>query len=193
MKTTNKYKNNKELKLNNNNQKILNLPNFITLSRIVFSFSLLFIEKYNPLFLTVYSICGLTDILDGFIARKTKTESKFGARFDSISDFIFFMIMFIVMFDVLLKHTVLIIIVFVVRILSFVIVIKKFNEFTFLHTYFNKLTGLLLFLSPFFMNFINVNKIMNSIGGIALLSAIEELLIVIQAKKLDLNKKSIFN
>ena len=34
---------------------------------------------------------------------------------------------------------------------------------------------------------------MNSIGGIALLSAIEELLIVIQAKKLDLNKKSIFN
>ena len=135
----------------------------------------------------------MTDILDGFIARKTKTESKFGARFDSISDFIFFMIMFIVMFDVLLKYIVLIIIVFVVRILSFVIVIKKFNEFTFLHTYFNKLTGLLLFLSPFFMNFINVNKIKNSIGGIALLSAIEELLIVIQAKKLDLNKKSIFN
>ena len=192
MKTTNKYKNKKVLNLYNN-QKLLSLPNLITLSRIVLSIGLLFIEKYCLLFLTVYSICGFTDILDGYIARKTKTESKFGARLDSTSDLIFCGIMFIIMFDVLLNHIALIIIISTVRILSFIIVIKKFNEFTFLHTYLNKLTGLLLFLSPFFMNFVDANKAMNFIGGIAFISAIEELLIVIESKRLDLNKKSLFN
>ena len=32
---------------------------------------------------------GLTDMVDGTIARKTNTDSKFGARRDSVADFIF--------------------------------------------------------------------------------------------------------
>ena len=56
MKTTNKYKNKKVLNLYNN-QKLL-----------------LFIEKYSLLFLTVYSICGFTDILDGYISKKNKNR-----------------------------------------------------------------------------------------------------------------------
>ena len=190
MKTTKKYQNHKK---SFNNQKILNLANVITFSRIILSFSLLFIEKYNPLFLTIYSICGLTDILDGYVARKTKTESKLGARLDSISDFLFFIIMFIIMFDTFLKHIAYIIIISLVRMISFIIVIKKYNEFTFLHTYSNKLTGFLLFLSPFFMKSIILDKVMNIIGSIALISSIEELIIAIKSEKLDLNKKSLFN
>ena len=73
MKTTNKYKNKKVLNLYNN-QKLLSLPNLITLSRIVLSIGLLFIEKYCLLFLTVYSICGFTDILDGYISKKNKNR-----------------------------------------------------------------------------------------------------------------------
>ena len=183
---------NKNHRKSYNEQNILNLANAITLSRIVLSFSLLFIEKYSPLFFTVYFICGFTDVLDGYVARKTKTESKFGARLDSISDFLFFIIMFIIMLEVFFQYIKLIVIISLVRILSLIIVIKKY-EFTFLHTYSNKFTGLILFLSPFFMNLVGVNKTMNTIGGIALYSTIEELIIVITSKKLDLNKKSIFN
>ena len=66
-----------------------NLANIITLSRIILSIFLLFIEKNSLIFLSIYSICGLTDILDGYVARKTKTESQFGAKLDTFSDFYF--------------------------------------------------------------------------------------------------------
>ena len=66
------------------------MANVITLMRIGLAISLLFIRKYSPLFLILYSICGFTDILDGYIARKTRTESKFGAKLDTIADLLFF-------------------------------------------------------------------------------------------------------
>ena len=172
------------------------MANVITLIRIGLAISLLFIRKYSPLFLILYSICGFTDILDGYIARKTKTESNFGAKLDTISDLLFFIAMFIIMFDILLKDIVciiFIIIILLIRILSIIIVLKKYNKFAILHTYTNKLTGLLLFFVPFFIYLDGTNIVMYIIGVIALLSSIEELAINIKSKKLDLNKKSIFN
>ena len=172
------------------------MANVITLIRIGLAISLLFIRKYNSLFLILYSICGFTDILDGYIARKTKTESNFGARLDTIADLLFFVVMFIIMFDIFFKDIVciiLIVIILLIRILSIIIVLKKYNKFAILHTYTNKLTGLLLFFIPSFMNFNNANMTVYIIGIIALLSSIEELTINIKSKKLDLNKKSIFN
>lgn len=172
------------------------MANFITLIRIFLAICLLFIRKYSPLFLILYSICGFTDILDGYIARKTKTESNFGAKLDTISDLLFFIVMFIIMFDIFLKDTicmVFIIIILLIRILSIIIVLKKYNKFAILHTYINKLTGLILFFIPFFIYLDGANIVMYIIGVIALLSSIEELAINIKSKKLDLNKKSIFN
>lgn len=172
------------------------MANVITSMRIGLAIRLLFIRKYSPLFLILYSICGFTDILDGYIARKTKTESNFGARLDTIADLLFFVVMFIIMFDIFFKDIVCIIfivIILLIRILSIIIVLKKYNKFAILHTYTNKLTGLLLFFIPYFMNFNNANMTVYIIGIIALLSSIEELTINIKSKKLDLNKKSIFN
>ena len=172
------------------------MANIITLIRIVLAISLLLIKKYSPPFLIVYSICGFTDILDGYIARKTKTESNLGAKLDTISDLLFFIVMFIIMFDIFFKDIVcimFIIIILLIRILSIIIVLKKYNKFAILHTYTNKLTGLLLFFIPYFMNLNGANIIVYIIGVIALISSIEELAINIKSKKLDLNKKSIFN
>ena len=172
------------------------MANVITLIRIILAISLLFIRKYSPAFLIVYTICGFTDILDGYIARKTKTESNFGAKLDTTSDLLFFIIMFIIMFDILLKDIIciiFIIIILIVRILSIITVLKKHNKFAILHTYTNKLTGLLLFFIPYFIYLNCANILMYIIGVIALLSSIEELIINIKSKKLDLNKKSIFN
>ena len=36
-----------------------------------------------------YLIAGLTDMLDGILARRWGVESKFGARLDSLADFVF--------------------------------------------------------------------------------------------------------
>lgn len=168
------------------------MANVITLMRIGLAISLLFIRKYSPLFLILYSICGFTDILDGYIARKTRTESKFGAKLDTIADLLFFIVMFIIMFDILLKDIifiVFIIIILLIRMISIIIVLKKYNEFAILHTYTNKITGLLLFFIPYFIYLNNANIIVYIIGVIALIFSIEELTINIKSKQLDLNKK----
>ena len=122
------------------------MANVITLIRIVLAICLLFIRKYSLLFLSIYSICGFTDILDGYIARKTKTVSNLGAKLDTIADLLFFIVMFIIMFDILLKDIKIIIfaiIILLIRIISIIILFKKYNKFAILHTYTNKLTGLI--------------------------------------------------
>jgi phosphatidylglycerophosphate synthase len=43
----------------------------------------------RTLFLTLFLIAGLTDAIDGYLARKWKVQSKLGARLDSIADYAF--------------------------------------------------------------------------------------------------------
>jgi CDP-diacylglycerol--glycerol-3-phosphate 3-phosphatidyltransferase len=40
-------------------------------------------------FWVLYLIAGLTDILDGFLARRWDMESQYGARLDSLADIVF--------------------------------------------------------------------------------------------------------
>lgn len=65
------------------------IANIITGSRIVFSMPFLFIPLSSAWFYILYLLCGLTDMIDGAIARKTGTVSKFGARLDTVADFVF--------------------------------------------------------------------------------------------------------
>ena len=65
------------------------LPNYITALRMVGSVCLIFIRPLSPLFFGVYTLAGITDALDGYIARKTHTASAFGAKLDSAADLLF--------------------------------------------------------------------------------------------------------
>ena len=69
--------------------KYMTAANGITLLRIVGTVVLLFSAPMSPLFLWIYTLTGLTDMPDGWIARKTGTADDFGARFDSIADLLF--------------------------------------------------------------------------------------------------------
>ena len=66
-----------------------NVANYISISRIIMSVLLLIPEAFTIAFYTIYIYCGISDMLDGFLARKSKNESKIGARLDSVSDIIF--------------------------------------------------------------------------------------------------------
>ena len=61
--------------------------------RIAASLVLLFIPLRSAGFLAVYTLTGLTDALDGWLARKTGTASDFGARLDSIADLLFYAVL----------------------------------------------------------------------------------------------------
>lgn len=71
---------------------IFNVPNSVTLMRIIFTFVFIYMlfTNYSRVALTfVFAIAAITDCLDGFLARRLKQTTKFGARLDQVTDRIF--------------------------------------------------------------------------------------------------------
>ena len=64
------------------------LADALTISRIILSVALLALPALSPIFLAVYALAGTTDMLDGFLARRTGAESASGARLASIADLV---------------------------------------------------------------------------------------------------------
>ena len=74
------------------------IPNMITLSRIPMAVALPFVQSSPAVFWTLYLLCGLSDVLDGDVARLAGTVSRLGERLDTIADIIFvamWMVLFI--------------------------------------------------------------------------------------------------
>ena len=126
------------------------LPNTLTALRIAGSIGLLFCNVAGWQFLTLYVLCGLSDMIDGWLARKLQAESKTGSVLDSIADLSFVVCCAIQLLPILSIPLWLwiwagiIVIIKIVNQISSLIIIKKF---CFPHTIANKLTGFLLFLT----------------------------------------------
>ncbi len=65
------------------------LPNIITSLRIAGSFGLLFCDVMGVAYWIIYALCGISDIADGWLARKLKCVTKKGALMDSLADICF--------------------------------------------------------------------------------------------------------
>lgn len=71
------------------------IPNILSSFRIFFFLFLIYLNPKKLLFIFIYIICGILDVLDGFIARKFNVTSKLGAKLDSIPDMI---MIFVILF-----------------------------------------------------------------------------------------------
>ena len=126
------------------------LPNIITALRIAGSIGLLFCNTNGWMFWTLYVFCGLSDMVDGWLARRLHAESKTGSILDSIADLSFVACCAIQLLPILSIPSWLwiwagiIVIIKIVNQISSLIIIKRF---CFPHTVANKLTGFLLFLT----------------------------------------------
>ena len=130
------------------------LPNFITSLRIVGTLALLALEPMSAPFFLVYTLTGVTDALDGFIARATGCVTHFGAKLDSIADLLFYGVMLIRIFPVMWVRLPSEIwcaagLVLVIRLFSYGIAACKTGELASLHTYMNKFTGFAVFCVPY--------------------------------------------
>lgn len=172
------------------------IPNFITFIRILGSFFLLLTEPFSKLFCIIYVICGMSDILDGYIARKIKATSKAGQVMDSIADMIFIVTVLIIMIPIIkIPFWALywIVAIAIIRIISLFIGFIKYNSFSSLHTYANKVTGGILFCFPIIYMLLGLLIASFLIVSIASISAIEELTINITSKKLNRDVKYLFS
>lgn len=130
------------------------LPNYITFCRIIGSILLLFSKPFSIAFFAIYSICGISDLLDGYIARSTKTTSEFGAKLDSIADLSFYGVMFLKIFPTLIDTLPLWLwcmvgVVLILRGSAYTVAAVKYKKFASLHTVMNKISGLAVFCLPY--------------------------------------------
>ena len=77
------------------------MANTITFFRIAAGIALLFCPVFSPAFYVFYIVAGVSDMLDGFVARKTDTVSKLGARLDTMADFVLVVVCLIKLLPVL--------------------------------------------------------------------------------------------
>ena len=110
-----------------------------------------FVQSSPAIFWPLYLLCGLSDVLDGALARAMGTVSRHGERLDTIADIIFvavWMVLFIPAIDVgrwLWIWTGVIALIKVVNVISGFAMKKGFVA---KHTLANKATRILLFLLP---------------------------------------------
>ena len=178
-------------------KKFQTAANSITLLRIVGSIGLLFPAPMSPLFLGIYTLTGLTDVLDGWLARKTGTTSDFGARLDSMADLVFYAVMLIRFFPVLREALPLHIWyavagVLLVRLSAYCTAAIKYHRFASLHTWLNKLTGAAVFLLPYVL-VISTGVVYSwSVCALAFAASLEELAIHLFRPDYRADRKSLF-
>lgn len=172
------------------------IPNCITVLRIIGTFVLLFITPLTAAFFVIYTLTGVTDVLDGFIARKCGLSSEFGARLDSISDLLFYTVMLIKILPIMIAKLPAEIwyavgVILILRIASYITAAIKYKRFASLHTYMNKLTGAAVFTVPYVICLPFAAAICFVYCGIAAIASAEELMIHLQRDTYRSNTKSI--
>ena len=153
------------------------MANIITVIRIVCSIALLFFPAFSPAFYTLYIAAGISDMIDGTVARKTGTVSEFGSKLDTIADFVLVCCCLIKLIPVLNIPTWLIIWIIVIAVIKAINLISGYvmrKELVALHTVMNKVTGVLLFVLPLTLTVIDLKYSGAVVCAAATFTAIQE-------------------
>ena len=153
------------------------IANIITGSRIVLSLPLLFIPLTSAWFCVIYLLCGLSDMIDGTVARRTSSASEFGARLDTVSDFVFLfvaLIKFVLHFHIPVWLWIWIGIIAMIKLGNAAWGFVRTKKLISPHTVLNKVTGLLLFLLPATISFVDLTYTLPIVCAVATVAAIHE-------------------
>lgn len=158
------------------------IPSLITVFRIVGSIILFFMIPFQFPFYVLYTLCGISDVLDGVLARAWKVQTDRGAILDSIADLVFYIVFMIRLLPVLQVELPgwgwgYFFAVLFLRLLSYLTVALKFHRFAAVHTYGNKMTGVALFCVPYMRFGLNMPEIALIVCTIALVATVEEWMI----------------
>lgn len=125
--------------------------NLITCLRMVCALGLIFCPTFSLPFYGLYAAAGLSDVLDGFVARHGGKETRLGARLDTAADTVFAIVVILkVVLAVRIPGWILIWIAAIatLKAASLIIGLVRHKRFLAEHTLLNKACGLLLFAVP---------------------------------------------
>ena len=153
------------------------LANSITLIRILCSIGILFCPVFSVAFYALYIAAGLSDMMDGWVARRTHTASAFGAKLDTIADIVFViacLVKLLPVLDIPIWLYVWIGIIAVIKVINIVSGYVVQKQFLAIHSTMNKVTGLLLFVLPLTLSFIDLKYSAAVVCFIATFAAVQE-------------------
>ena len=153
------------------------IANIITGSRIILSLPILLIPLTSAWFYALYLLCGLSDMIDGTVARRTNSASDFGARLDTLSDFVFMsvaLIKFVPHFHIPIWLWIWIGIIAMIKLGNAALGFVRTKKLIFPHTVLNKVTGLLLFLLPLTISFVDLTYTLPIVCTVATVAAMHE-------------------
>ena len=128
--------------------RVRGFANLITASRLGASAALLAVPAASVPFWALYAWCGLSDMVDGPLARRLSEESAFGARLDSACDLAFVLACFLTLAPVLRLEAWLLAwaaLIALCKVAAYVSGFVMHGRLIALHTAANKAAGLLLF------------------------------------------------
>ena len=151
--------------------------NLLTACRLLGSLGLLAFPAFSHGFWALYLFCGLTDMADGPVARRTGSASAFGARLDTAADAVFLAAAFAKLLPALTVPG------WLWAWLALIAAIKTGNLLWALrhgkglvtaHTALNRLTGLVLFLLPLTLPWLDLRQSALPVCVLATAAALQE-------------------
>ena len=139
--------------------------------------AMLFCPVFSRAFYALYITAGVSDIVDGTIARKTGTASEFGSKLDSAADFVLVLVCLIKLIPVIHVPIWLIIWIIMIAVIKAINLVSGYvmrKEMVALHTVMNKVTGILLFVLPLTLSFFDLIYSGVLVCAVATFAAIQE-------------------
>ena len=153
------------------------MANIITGFRVLISIALLFCPVFSPVFYVLYLIAGLSDMIDGTIARRMNTVSEFGARFDTAADFVFVVVCLIKFLPVISIPAWLYVWIVLIALIKIIIIISGYvvqKKLVAVHSVMNKMTGVLLFILPLTFPIVPLKYLAIPVCAVATIAAVQE-------------------
>ena len=153
------------------------MANLITCFRILASASLLLCQPLSPAFYVLYIAAGISDMVDGPVARRTNAATALGEKLDTAADFLFMAVCLYKLLPVLdvpvwlWAWITLIALIKVINVVSGLMVQKRFVT---LHTTMNKAAGAMLFLLPLTFPYIGLKYTSVVVCAVATFAAVQE-------------------
>ena len=153
------------------------MANIITIIRILCGIAILFCPVFSVAFYSLYITAGLSDMIDGWVARKTNTVSDFGSKLDTVADVIFVVVCLIKLFPVMDIPLWLYVWIGVIAFIKVINIVSGFvvqKRFVAVHSVMNKATGVLLFVFPLTLSFVGLKYSATVVCVVATFAAVQE-------------------
>ena len=153
------------------------IANAVTGLRILGSILLAFVPVFSVSFYAVYMTCGLSDMVDGTIARKTNSSNSLGANLDTVADFLFAAVSLVKLLPYIPVPVWLwiwIVAIALIKAANIGLGLIRNKRLVSVHSAMNKVTGLLLFLFPLTLGSIELKYSAVIVCSIATFSAVQE-------------------